>query len=120
MFHQINPTSHLIKLSRIKTLEDSFEKEDEGLEKKEEPVIDDSEKVKLDPKEQKEEIKSYEEYKKEKNSIITEEPIKVVTNIAEKVFNRNVSYERDKESDSGKTVGHHFKLGRFEFDRKKR
>ncbi|MBD3638077.1 MAG: hypothetical protein HUJ25_12050 [Crocinitomicaceae bacterium] len=68
------------------------------------PLEDDSDLALTEPKEE---------------SIITEEPIKVFTDIAGSIFNRNISYERQKKSTSGDYVAHHVKLGKFEFQRKK-
>lgn len=53
------------------------------------------------------------------DNIVSEEPIKFITNLAGNVFNKDVSYQRDKNTESDQYVAHHFKLGRFEFERKK-
>jgi hypothetical protein len=57
--------------------------------------------------------------KDQKGGIVTEEPIKVITNIAGNVFNKDVSYKRDRNTNSNETVSHHVKIGKFEFQRKK-
>lgn len=57
--------------------------------------------------------------KDEANGIVTEEPIKVFTNLAENVFNKDISYKRDRNTKSDQLVSHHVKIGRFEFERKK-
>ena len=54
-----------------------------------------------------------------KDNIVSEEPIKFITNLAGNVFNKDVSYQRDKNTESDQYVAHHFTLGRFEFERKK-
>lgn len=48
-----------------------------------------------------------------------EEPVKVLTNLAGDVFKREVSFTRDKDVEANEYVAYGFKLGKFEFQRKK-
>ncbi|UKN00476.1 hypothetical protein K6119_12115 [Paracrocinitomix mangrovi] len=50
---------------------------------------------------------------------IIEEPIKPITSVASNIFNRDIYYQREKETQTNNYVAHHFKIGRFEFERKK-
>ena len=49
----------------------------------------------------------------------TEEPYKIVTDMAESIVNRDVEFTREKDVASNGYVGYGFKLGKFEFERKK-
>ena len=51
---------------------------------------------------------------------IEEEPYKIITKAASNVTNRNVSFTRTLNTESDEYVAYHFKIGKFEFDRKKR
>ena len=50
---------------------------------------------------------------------IQEEPYKLVTNAASNLINRDVSFTREKDQSSEDYVAYSFKLGKFEFERKK-
>jgi hypothetical protein len=50
---------------------------------------------------------------------IQEEPYKLVTNAASNLINRDVSYTREKDQSTDDYVAYSFKLGKFEFERKK-
>ena len=52
-------------------------------------------------------------------SVKTEEPYKVVTNAASNLVNRDVSFTRDRDVKSNDYVAYSFKVGKFEFERKK-
>ena len=56
---------------------------------------------------------------KSAKNIVTEEPYKLFTNATGNFIKRPVVFTRDKEVDSDEYVAYHFKIGRFEFDRKK-
>jgi hypothetical protein len=76
----------------------------------------------LDPIKAQENIldkKTRDQQKKIDAGLITEEPIKVITDIAEGIFNKDISYKRDRNTQSDQLVSHHVKLGKFEFQRKK-
>jgi hypothetical protein len=53
------------------------------------------------------------------NQVVTEEPFKVFTNATGNLLNRDVSFTRDRKKESDDYIAYHFKIGRFEFDRKK-
>lgn len=53
------------------------------------------------------------------NTTQTEQPYKLITDIASNVTNREIAFSRDKDLASNEYVGYHFKLGSFEFERKK-
>ena len=53
------------------------------------------------------------------NSIKTEEPYKILTDAASDLINTDISFSRDKNLDSKEYVAYSFKLGKFEFERKK-
>jgi len=53
------------------------------------------------------------------NVFKTEEPFKLITDLASNVTNREISFSRDKDLASNEYVGYQFKLGSFEFERKK-
>lgn len=53
------------------------------------------------------------------NDVVTEEPYKLFTNATGNLLNRDVSFTRDRKKESDDYVAYHFKVGRFEFDRKK-
>ena len=57
---------------------------------------------------------------KNPNKTIEEEPYKIITKAASNVTNRNVSFTRTLNTESDEYVAYHFKIGKFEFDRKKR
>lgn len=48
-----------------------------------------------------------------------EEPFKIVTDAASDVVNKNIQFTRDKDVASNEYVAYSFKLGNFEFERKK-
>jgi hypothetical protein len=52
-------------------------------------------------------------------SVTTEEPYKIVTNAASNLMNRDVKFTRDRNVISNDYVSYGFKLGKFEFERKK-
>jgi hypothetical protein len=56
---------------------------------------------------------------KHDGSIITEEPYKIVTNAASNVTKREVYFTRDKNTSTNEYVAYGFKIGGFEFERKK-
>ncbi|MCB9223740.1 MAG: hypothetical protein R2780_03800 [Crocinitomicaceae bacterium] len=92
---------------------------DEKLDQKSDQKLDDK-----DLKKTEEKIldrPSYEEKKNNKNKggIITEEPIKPLTDVAGNLFNKDISYQRNKNTSSNEYVSHHVKIGNFEFQRKK-
>ena len=49
----------------------------------------------------------------------TEEPYKIVTDMASNIIKREISYTRDKDKNTNEYVAYSFKLGSFEFERKK-
>ena len=51
--------------------------------------------------------------------IVTEEPYKIVTNAASNVTNREVYFTRDRNTATNEYVAYGFKIGNFEFERKK-
>lgn len=53
------------------------------------------------------------------NIIVFEEPFKVVTNAAGNIINKDIQFVRGKESESNEYVAYGFKVGNFEFSRKK-
>lgn len=53
------------------------------------------------------------------NIRIEEEPYKIITKAASNVTNRNVSFTRTVDTETEENVGYNFKIGKFEFDRKK-
>lgn len=53
------------------------------------------------------------------NRVKTEEPYKVITNAASDFVNREISFTRDKDLETSNYVAYSFKLGKFEFERKK-
>lgn len=55
----------------------------------------------------------------EESHVVTEEPFKIITKATGNFLNREVQYTRDKMVDNNEYVAHHFKLGKFEFERKK-
>ncbi|MFT5821589.1 MAG: hypothetical protein ACI8ZM_002842 [Crocinitomix sp.] len=52
-------------------------------------------------------------------SVTTEEPYKIVTDAASNLMNRDVKFTRDRNVASNDYVAYGFKLGKFEFERKK-
>lgn len=71
-------------------------------------------------KDPQEEIKSKKDRNKDpKDNIITDEPIKVITDLAGNIFNRDIYYKRSTRISNGEKVVRHFKLGKFEFEQKK-
>lgn len=54
------------------------------------------------------------------NKTVEEEPYRIFTNAASNVTNRQVSFTRTLNTESEEYVAYHFKIGKFEFDRKKR
>ncbi|NOQ70912.1 MAG: hypothetical protein GQ574_02860 [Crocinitomix sp.] len=52
-------------------------------------------------------------------SVTTEEPYKIVTDAASNLMNRDVKFTRDRSTASNDYVAYGFKLGKFEFERKK-
>jgi hypothetical protein len=56
---------------------------------------------------------------KPERSAVTEEPYKLFTKATGNLINRPVVFTRDKEKESDHYIAYHFKIGRFEFDRKK-
>lgn len=52
-------------------------------------------------------------------SIITEEPYKIVTDAAGNLTNREINFTRDKNVGTNEYVAFGFKIGNFEFERKK-
>lgn len=52
-------------------------------------------------------------------SIVTEEPYKLVTDVAGNVTNREINFTRDKNVATNEYVAFGFKIGNFEFERKK-
>jgi len=53
------------------------------------------------------------------NTTKSEQPYKLITDFASNVTNREIAFSRDKDLASNEYVGYHFKLGSFEFERKK-
>lgn len=53
------------------------------------------------------------------DKIVTEEPYKLITNAASDVTNRNVAFTRDRNVETNEYVAYGFKIGNFEFERKK-
>jgi len=53
------------------------------------------------------------------NEVVTEEPFKVLTNRTGNLLNREITFTRDRKKETDEYVAYHFKIGRFEFDRKK-
>jgi len=53
------------------------------------------------------------------NTRRTEQPYKLITDLASNVTNREISFSRDKDLASNEYVGYQFKLGNIEFERKK-
>ena len=53
------------------------------------------------------------------NTKRTEQPYKLITDLASNVTNREISFSRDKDLASNEYVGYQFKVGNFEFERKK-
>ncbi|OIQ36596.1 MAG: hypothetical protein BM555_02460 [Crocinitomix sp. MedPE-SWsnd] len=53
------------------------------------------------------------------NEVVVEEPFKVLTNRTGNLLNRDISFTRDRKKETDDYVAYHFKIGRFEFDRKK-
>ena len=53
------------------------------------------------------------------NTVKREEPYKIVTDVAENLVNRKVEFTRDRNIISNDYVAYGFKLGKFEFERKK-
>jgi hypothetical protein len=67
-----------------------------------------------------EEIKSKKDRDKEKkNDIVTDEPIKIITDIAGNIFKRDIYYKRSTRTSTGQKVERHIKLGKFTFDQNK-
>jgi len=56
----------------------------------------------------------------QESDIVTEEPFKIITNATGNLLNREVQYTRDRKVQNNEYVAHHFKLGKFEFERKKK
>lgn len=54
------------------------------------------------------------------NNTVEEEPYSIITNAASNVTNRKISFTRTYNADSQEYVAYNFKIGKFEFDRKKR
>ena len=54
------------------------------------------------------------------NTTVEEEPYIIITKAASNVTNRNVSFTRTLNTESDEYIAYHVKIGRFEFDRKKR
>lgn len=54
-----------------------------------------------------------------KSSIITEEPYKIVTDAASNFTNREINFTREKDAGTNEYVAFGFKIGNFEFERKK-
>lgn len=52
-------------------------------------------------------------------SVKTEEPYKIVTDAAANIVNRDVKFTRDRSTASNDYVAYSFKVGKFEFERKK-
>lgn len=52
-------------------------------------------------------------------SVKTEEPYKIVTNAASNLMNKDVKFTRDRNVVSNDYVAYSFKVGKFEFERKK-
>lgn len=52
-------------------------------------------------------------------NIVTEEPYKIVTNAASNVTKREVQFTRDKNVSTNEYVAYGFRIGNFEFERKK-
>lgn len=52
-------------------------------------------------------------------SLVTEEPYKLVTNAASNFTNRDVEFTREKNTVTNEYVAYGFKIGNFEFERKK-
>ena len=52
-------------------------------------------------------------------SVKTEEPYKLVTDAASNFVNKDVKFTRDKDVASNDYVAYSFKVGKFEFERKK-
>ena len=53
------------------------------------------------------------------NTIRKEEPFRIVTDAASNVVNRNIQFTRDKDVTANEYVAYSFKVGSFEFERKK-
>lgn len=86
------------------TIKEGNEEAPESERTKENPQPNNSEKPLKDVKETKETIKSRKEYE---------------TVVDASVFKREVSWKREKDTESGEVVSHKIKLGKFEFERKK-
>lgn len=56
----------------------------------------------------------------QESDIVTEEPFKMITNATANLLNKEIQYTRDRKVQDNEYVAHHFKLGKFEFERKKR
>lgn len=99
---QKDTSTNFIK-TNVKNQNDKLTVQDDQIEKKED-VYDDIE-IAQNPS--------------KSSEIIIDEPIKLITDVAGNVFNREVSYQRGKTQESDEYVTHHIKLGKFEFERKK-
>lgn len=97
-----NPPTDLQKTDDLKPVK--IQPDDHELKKPEERILD---------------RPTYDKQKKNKDEIITEEPIKVITDLAGNFFNKDLSYKRDRNTKSDQLVSHHVKIGKFEFERKK-
>lgn len=53
------------------------------------------------------------------STVKSEQPYKILTDAASNVINKDISFSRDKDLDSKEYVAYSFKLGKFEFERKK-
>lgn len=62
-------------------------------------------------------IASYEEHVANKRT--QEEPYRLITNAASDIINREVRFTREKDNTTADYVAYSFKLGKFEFERKK-
>jgi hypothetical protein len=54
-----------------------------------------------------------------KGSVVEEEPFRIITNAAGNLMNRDIHYVRNLNTETDQYVAHHFKIGKFEFERKK-
>lgn len=54
-----------------------------------------------------------------KGSVVEEEPFRIITNAAGSLMNRDIHYVRNLNTETDRYVAHHFKIGKFEFERKK-
>ena len=71
----------------------------------------------VNPDENNETIASYEEHVANKKT--KEEPYRLITNAASDIINREVRFTREKDNATADYVAYSFKLGKFEFERKK-